>query len=272
MTLTLGSGPFGHHPGGVFNFAAQGPKHAIYFESFPRRVRAEFGGETVLDTVEGKLLHESFHLPVLYVPEADLNAALLEGTEHTTHCPFKGDAGYRSVRAGDRVAENAVWAYREPLDSAPWLAGYASVEWDAMDAWYEEDEPVVAHLRDPYHRVDVRRSSGRVSVTVDGEEVARSDRPVLVFETGLPPRSYIPRDDLPGELLAPSAKTSVCPYKGTATWYSLRVTGEELADTAWSYDSPLGESGPLAGLVSFDGEGIELRHERVGARAGAAAT
>jgi uncharacterized protein (DUF427 family) len=160
MTLTIGTGPFGKEHGD-FNFDTGVLKaYTLYFEGSPKRVRAVFGGETVADSRRAKLLHETGLLPVYYFPEEDLNHDLLEWTDHSTHCPFKGDASYRSVRVGDRVAENAVWSYPEPDHFAP-LKGYAAFYWRKLDHWYEEDEEVFVHPRDPYHRVDVLPSSVR---------------------------------------------------------------------------------------------------------------
>src|SRR6266508_4226263 len=135
MSLTLGPGPLGTQPGGEANYSIVGPKHRIWFQAHPRRMRAEIGGRTVLDTVHGHLLHESNIPPRLYVPLDDFDRELLAPTDHTTHCPFKGDASYCSVRVGDDVRENAVWAYRVPKPEAAWLAPFASLYWERADAW-----------------------------------------------------------------------------------------------------------------------------------------
>ncbi len=205
MALTVGTGPFGEGRDGTFNFEVTAPQeHALYLENSPRRVRAVFGGETVVDTRHAKLLHETGHLPVYYFPVEDVRQDLLERTDHSTHCPFKGDASYWSVRVGDRVAENAVWGYEEPMDSAPPLRDLVAFYFDAMDAWYEEDEEIFVHPKDPYHRVDVLESSRRVRISVNGEVVAETDRPKMLFETGLPPRYYVPPEDVRRDLLVPS--------------------------------------------------------------------
>src|SRR5439155_23421409 len=129
MSLTVGTGPFGHRPGGVFNFDVPRRKGVIYFEDLPRRIRATFAGETVVDSRHAKLLHEQFHLPVYYFPEAEVRMDLLESTDHATHCPYKGEASYWSVRVGDRVSENAAWGYRDPIDGAPPIAGHLAFYW-----------------------------------------------------------------------------------------------------------------------------------------------
>jgi uncharacterized protein (DUF427 family) len=263
MSLTLGSGPFGSHPAGVFNSRIDGPAHLLYFEPFERRIRAVLDGDTVIDTTRGMLLYESNIAPVLYVPEADVRQDLIERTDHSTHCPYKGDASYWSVGS----AENALWGYEDPIDSASWLKGYVAAYWDKFDAWFEEDEELRLRLRDPYHRIDVREASARVTVRANGEVIAESERPWFLFETGLPVRAYVPLEDVRRALLEPSEKTTVCPYKGIATYWS--VNG--VADAAWSYKEPIPEAGAIEGLVSFLGEGVEVEIDRTVSRSEAQA-
>ena len=162
MGLTMGTGPFGQAPAGTFNFEPDAPKdHALYLEPSPRRVRGVIGGETVVDSTDVQLLHETGYLPVWYFPRSDVRFDLLEATDHTTHCPFKGDASYWTIRVGDRVAENAAWAYPEPVAGSAFLADCVAFYLDAVDEWFEEDEQVFVHPRDPYHRVDIARPSSR---------------------------------------------------------------------------------------------------------------
>ncbi|CAA9408174.1 MAG: Protein of unknown function DUF427 [uncultured Rubrobacteraceae bacterium] len=259
MTLTLGTGPFGEQSAGEFNFEVTAPRgHALYLEDSPRRVRAVFGGETVADSRRIKLLHEKGHLPVYYFPEEDVRWDLLERTNHTTHCPFKGDAAYWSVRAGDRIAENGVWGYPEPLDSAPHISGLVAFYFDAMDAWHEEDEEISIHPKDPYHRVDVLESSRRVRISLGGEVVAETDRPRILFETGLPPRYYIPPEDVrQGSLLASETITG-CPYKGTASYYSVEAGGERAEDVVWYYPEPLPEARKARDHLCFYDEKVDV--------------
>lgn len=252
MTLTLNHGPLSPSPPEQRNYRIDGPAHRLLFTEFPRRVRAVFEGRTVMDTRRGMLLHETGLLPQLYVPEADLAAGVLEPTAHHTHCPFKGAASYRSLRVGERVADNAVWAYPNPLPEAEWLAGYAACYWDAVDAWFDEDEQVFGHLRDPYHRVDTRASSRTVRVRVAGEVIAESSRPVLLSETGLPNRWYLHPDDVRLAALETSGTRTHCPYKGDATYYSLRLGERRVEDVAWSYQQPFDGVRAIAGRLCFD--------------------
>ena len=262
MALTLGNGPFGKGSTGKFNFEVTAPEgHVLYLEDTEKRVRAVFNGETVTDSRRVKILHETNHLPVYYFPEDDLRHDLLERTDHTTHCPFKGDASYRSVRVGDRVADNAVWHYETPLPSTPPITGYAAFYADAIDRWLEEDEEMLGHPHDPYHRVDVLQSSRSIKVTANGKIVAETDKPKLLFETGLPTRYYIPPEDVAVDLLTPSETRTVCPYKGVASYRSLDIDGARIQDAAWYYPEPLPEAGKVRDhLCFYDGKvEIEVR-------------
>ena len=259
MTLTIGTGPFGNQSTGTFNFdTGVLQPHTLYFEDSPRRVRVVFNGETVADSKRVKLMHETGLLPIYYLPEEDVWTDLLEETDHTTHCPFKGDASYWSVRVGDRVAENAVWSYPEPLEGAPPIAGYLAFYWRMMDNWYEENEEVFVHPRDPYHRVDVLESSRHVKVTVNGEVVAESERPKILFETGLPPRYYIPPEDVREEVLVESEKSTGCPYKGTASYWSVESGGERAEDVVWYYPEPISAVEKVRGHLCFYNEKVDL--------------
>lgn len=249
MTLTLGTGPFGPDTTGTFNFTRSGPAHVLYWEDRPRRVRFDVGGQTLCDTLGAKLLHETGILPVTYVPLADVRTDLLVPSGTTSHCPFKGDARYHSVRApGGATVDDVLWEYPAPLEGAPPLAGYAAAFLDRLDAVYEEDERVEGHPRDPFHRVDALHSSRHVRVTVEGAVIAETDRAVLLYETGLPVRAYVPRADVRMDLLRPSDTRTHCPYKGDATYFAPVAGGD---DVAWCYEDPLGEALPAAGHLAF---------------------
>jgi len=257
MSLTLGGGPLGGRPA-ASNYTIESPPHRILFEPDARRLRAYAGDAVVLDTTRAHLLHETGILPVAYVPLEDFDATLLERTATATHCPFKGDASYWSLRVGDDLREDAVWAYEEPIEQAAWLRGFAALAFARADRWTVEDEPVAGHLRDPYHRVDVHQSSRRVRVSVGDDLVAESARPVLVFETSLPVRAYIPRGDLVAGHLAPSPTRTTCAYKGDATYWHLHAAGQTFPDAAWSYELPLAAAMRIAGHVCFAGDAIAI--------------
>jgi uncharacterized protein (DUF427 family) len=258
MSLTMGTAPFGHRPAGRFNFEVPRERGVIYFEDSPRRIRARFGGETIVDSRRAKLLHEQVHLPIYYFPTEDVRMDLLEPTDHSSRCPFKGEASYWSVRVGESLAENAAWGYPEPLEDAPPLAGYVAFYWNEMDEWLEEDEPAIVHARDPYHRVDVLDTSRHVRVSVNGELVADTTRAKVIFETGLPPRWYIPAEDVRTEALADSDTRTGCAYKGFASYRHVEGGGVVEEDLVWLYEDPTREVAPIKGHLAFFNERADI--------------
>ena len=226
----------------------------LSLEPSPRQVRTVLGGETVADSSQMMLLHERGHLPVYYFPLADVVTALLEPSEHSTRCPYKGDARYWTVRAGDAVAENAAWNYPHPVEGAENLADYVAFYWDRMDAWYEEDEEVFVHARDPYKRIDVIQSSRHVRIVLAGEVMAESRRARFLFKTGLPTRYYFPAEDVRTDLLKPSETRTRCPYKGQARYFG-GPSGEGFVDdVVWSYPDPVPECPKIKDYLCFFNE------------------
>lgn len=259
MSLMIGYGPLGTDPAGSFNFERPRRKGALYFEDSPRRIRARLGEETVVDSRHAKLLHEHGHVPIYYFPEHDVRMDLLESNDHSTRCPYKGEASYWSVRVGDRVAENAVWSYLDPLEDAPPIAGHFALYWNEMDEWLQEDERAVVHARDPYTRIDVLDTSRHVEVSVGGEIVADTTRARVLFETSLPPRWYIPREDVRDGALVESDTESGCAYKGFASYWSVRAGGVEETDIAWYYREPLRDAERVKDYVAFLNEAVDIR-------------
>ena len=183
---------------------------------------------------------------------------LLEPSETVTHCPFKGDARYWHLRVGDRLIEDALWEYPTPLPGAIDLRGLLSPYTEKFDRWTEEDDEVIGHPRDPFHRIDVRRSSARVTVRAGGVEVAETTRALALAETGLPLRWYVPLDDVREEVLVATSTETLCPYKGRASYWSVQVEDKTFPDSAWGYSEPLDEAAAIAGHVSFLGDGVEV--------------
>jgi uncharacterized protein (DUF427 family) len=229
-----------------------------------RRVRVFFGGQAVADSSRTLYLFEAGHLPVYYFPRADVRFDLLEPTTKHTRCPWKGEASYYDVVVGDRRVENAVWTYPAPIDSVPEIKDYVAFYWGKADAWYEEDDEVYVHARDPYHRVDVMNSSRHVEVRVNGVLVAETRQPRLLFETGLPVRYYIPKLDVRLDLLEPTATRTRCPYKGEAVYWSVRAGDEVHADLAWSYPAPIPEMPKIENLLAFYNEKVDITVDGVG--------
>jgi uncharacterized protein (DUF427 family) len=219
MSLTMGTGPFARKRAGKFDFSL--PEHVVFVEDFPRRVRAVAGGRTVVDSDAVKLVHQTDRLPYYAFPAADVSS----------------DAA-------------------RPEPAAP---GHVRVPWDSADAWYEEDQQVYGHVRDPYHRIDVVPTTRRLRVSVDGVVLAESGQVRGLYETGLPVRWYLPRADVRLDLLERSDTRTRCAYKGQATHWSARV-GDRLAeDVAWSYDDDVQrEAEDVRGRICFYNEFVDL--------------
>jgi uncharacterized protein (DUF427 family) len=256
MGLMYGRGPFSREPAGAFNFEPPPPGSVLYLEPSPKRVRVVLGGEVVADSRSAMLLHESGHQPVYYFPSGDVRSEALEPSDRVTHCPKKGEAAYFSLRVGERFEEAAAWYYADPIASAPpALRGMIAFYFRRMDRWLEEDEEIRGHPRDPYHRIDILRTSREVRVSVDGFELAHTRRARALFETGLPTRWYIPREDVTAELLS-SETTTHCPYKGDASYHSVAVPDGE--DLVWYYPEPFSGALPIAGLLAFYNERVDI--------------
>jgi uncharacterized protein (DUF427 family) len=227
----------------------------LQFEPTARRVRVMFGGATIADSRAVMLMIEKRRLAVYYFPIKDVRQDLLVETDYRGQHAGRGEATFYSVKVGNKVAEKAAWRYLNP--ERPELKDYIAFYWDKMDAWFEEDDEVFVHPRDPYHRVDVLNSSRHVKVIVGGEVVAESRRPRLLFETGLPVRYYIPKVDVRLDLLMPTNTSTRCPYKGKASYWSVNVKGKEFKDIVWGYPAPIPECSKIENLLCFYDEKVD---------------
>ena len=223
----MGTGPFGHRPAGQFNVDIPA-NDVLFVDPSPRWIRAERGGETVIDSRRMKMLHQHGALGRYFFPRDDVRLDLLDGVEPV-----------------------------EPPAGAMGLEGYVAIPWDAVDAWYEEDEQLIAHAIDPYHRVDVRRSSRFVGVSAGGVELAATGRARALFETGLPTRWYLPREDISAEL-EPSDLRTECAYKGVASYFSVRAGDALLENVAWTYPDPRHDAADVRDFVCFFNEAVDL--------------
>jgi uncharacterized protein (DUF427 family) len=259
MALTAADGPFSGRSPGRFNLEIDAPTGAVlFFEPVPQRIRAIVEGETILDSTNAKLLHETRHLPVYYFPERDLRSDVLVPSEKRTHCPHKGEARYWTLRVGERELPDAVWHYPEPIEQASFLAGHVALYWNAVDEWFAEEAQLFGHPRDPYARIDVYPSSRHVRVSLGGEVVAESRRTMALFESNLPTRWYFPPEDVRLELLETSETKTRCAYKGQASYWHVRAGGELHDDLAWTYREPQHDGEPVKELVAFFNERVDL--------------
>jgi uncharacterized protein (DUF427 family) len=242
-----------------------------------KRVRASVADRTVVDTTSALIVWEPRRVVGSWaVPESDLRAVLspsgssdpaaADGAGHdlpsVSSRPVLDPSIPFAVHTTDGTAVDITIDGRtlsgagfRPAD--PGLAGYVVLDFAAFDQWWEEDAPSVGHPRDPFHRVDALPSSRTVRIELDGELIAESDRPVLLFETMLPTRYYLPREDVRVEL-RPTATTTQCAYKGTANYFGVTVAGRTVDDIAWTYRTPFTDATPVEGLVCFFNERVDI--------------
>jgi uncharacterized protein (DUF427 family) len=225
-------------------------------EPVPRRIRAFLGGEKVLDTTQALYVWEWPNYPQYYIPLADVRQDLLEPEGHAQQTG-RGLVELRGLRAGTEHRPRAAKVVTEsPIDG---LSGTVRFEWAAMDAWFEEDEQVFVHPRSPYTRVDALRSNRPIRVELEGTVLAEACSSVMVFETGLPTRYYLSRTDVDFAHLIPTGTVTACPYKGTTSAYwSIRAGQTVHQDLAWSYDFPTRQLEPIAGLIAFYNEKVDI--------------
>jgi uncharacterized protein (DUF427 family) len=231
-------------------------KDGVHVELSPRRVRAFFDNQLLVDSEKVLLVFETKRPPVYWFPTSDVRMEVLARKEHAPDAA-SGTDHWRS-NTGGKVAENLAWSYADPSGDLAPLADHIAFYWNAVDAWYEEDEEVFVHPRDPYTRVDTVHSSRHVRVEVDSQVVAETNRPVLLYETGLPTRYYIPKLDVRMNLLEATDTVTHCPYKGAASYWSLRVGDKTYKDFVWSYPRPIPEIPKIENLLCFYNEKVDI--------------
>ena len=232
------------------------PRGQVRTEPSDKRVRIYFGGELIADTTDALYVWEGPNYPQYYIPGRDIAPNVLVASATTKRSPSRGTATYYTVRSGGREATDAAWSYADsPLDE---LRDLVRFDFDAMDAWFEEDEEIFVHPRSPTTRVQILPSSRHVTVSVDGVVIADTRRPMFLYETGLPRRTYFSKLDVRMDLLRSTDKSSRCPYKGTARYWTVTTPTAEHADLAWSYPAPFRESERIAGLVAFYDERVDV--------------
>ncbi|MEU3300962.1 DUF427 domain-containing protein [Streptomyces sp. NPDC006678] len=234
------------------------PADSVVWEPSDRWVRGTKGDVTVVDSHRAVLLWEPGRpVPLYAFPAEDVRMDLLRRFERPASRRHGGATVYYDLVIGDEIVRTAAWEC--PGEE---LAGYVCFAWfghEVLDHWYEEDEEVFVHPRDPHKRVDALPSSRHVQVEIEGTVVADTRTPVLLFETGLPVRYYFPREDVRLELFTPTDTRTRCPYKGVATEYwSWAGGGDVRPGIAWSYPDPLPAVGVIKDLVAFYDEFVDV--------------
>ncbi|MEU0185120.1 DUF427 domain-containing protein [Streptomyces sp. NPDC006207] len=254
MGLSWQQGPLSTTRIGHFLVPDPLPERMLFAERLRRRMRVRFAGEWIADSEDVVLLHEPGRYPVAYFPRSDVLPEALVAGNHVTRHKDLGDTAWFAVRAGERTAERAAWELVALPEHAGDLKGRIAFAWRAMDAFYEEDDRILGHAADAYHRIDIRTTSRTLEVRSDGRVVARSGHPVVLYESGFAPRWYVPRADVDESALTPAEDRTFCPYKGIAAYYD--IGGARKA--AWSYRDAYPEVGRIDDLVSFEPDKVEV--------------
>lgn len=234
----------------------------VRVEPSPRWVRVVLAGRTVADSKQ-PMLHVSYgrpirsgsrkpELPTYFFALDEVDMSILELAE-----VVDGRQWWHAAVDG-RTVEYAAWSYAEPTGAVEDLSGHITFDWDQMDAWYEEAQEIFEHARDPHHRVDLIASTRQIGITFNGQRLASSDRPSLLFETTLPTRYYLPPEDVDFDYLEPSVLVTRCPYKGIARFWSVKGAGQEGRNVAWSYPDPIAENPKIKDLVAFYNERVDI--------------
>jgi uncharacterized protein (DUF427 family) len=255
MGLSWQQGPLGRNPNGTFLAATSMPERVLYIEPVRRRMSVELGGGVIARSDDAVLLFEPARYPVAYFPVGDIADGVLQPADHQSTHPDLGATKWFDVVGGDdQIAKRGAWQHVDPPPQAAGLRGTVAFAWRAMDAFYEEHERVLGHAADPYHRIDIRRSSRHLLVRKDDQVVADTHAPLVLYESGFAPRWYVPRADVVAEALHPVEGQTFCPYKGLASYYDIG----DVRTAAWSYRAPFDEMARIADLVSFEPDKVTI--------------
>jgi uncharacterized protein (DUF427 family) len=255
MGLSWQQGPLS--PGAIGRFLMPDPlpTRLLYLEPLRRRMRVRFGGDWIADSEHVFLLFEPGRYPVAYFPETDISPGALERSEHTTRHADLGLTSWYTVRVGQQHAPRGAWQHTNLPPYASELKARFAFAWPAMDAFYEEDERIMGHAADSYHRIDIRQSFRNFVVRHGDRIIADTKRPLVLYESGFAPRWYVSRADIDESALTFVEHQTFCPYKGLCSYYD--IGDARLA--AWSYREAYPEVGRISGLVSFEPDIVSAR-------------
>jgi uncharacterized protein (DUF427 family) len=253
MGLSWQQGPLGRNANGQFLVPGM-PRRVLYAEPLRRRMRAELGGSTIVQSDGAVLLFEPARYPVAYFPTADFAAGSLRPFDHRSTHPDLGETAWFAVVGGTRRAERGAWQHVALPHHAAILEGKVAIAWRAMDGFYEEDDRILGHAADPYHRIDIRHTSRHLRVRAGERVVADTTSPIVLYESGFAPRWYVPRDDVAADALALNELRTFCPYKGIASHYDI----DGAQNAAWSYRAPFHDMAAIGDLLSFEPDRVEV--------------
>jgi uncharacterized protein (DUF427 family) len=254
MGLSWQQGPLAPGAIGHFLVADPLPERLLFAERLRRRMRVRFGGAWIADSEDVTLLHEPGRYPVAYFPLGDITDDVLQPSEHATRHQDLGATSWYTVQAAAHSTPRAAWQHTELPGYSSELKGRVAFAWRAMDAFYEEDERIVGHAADAYHRIDIRQTSRHLVVRHEDRVVADSMRPLALYESGFAPRWYVPRADVDESALTPAQGQTFCPYKGLCSYYDIA----DARKAAWSYQDAWPEVRRISGLVSFEPDKVEV--------------
>ena len=255
MGLSWQQGPLGRNPSGMFLTGTPMPERVLYMEPLRRRMSVKLGGSIIARSDEAVILFEPGRYPVAYFPIGGIAHDVLQPAGHESAHPDLGTTTWFDVVGGDgEITRRGAWQHVEPPEQAGALSDKVAFAWRQMDAFYEEDERILGHAADPYHRIDIRRASRRLVVRDGYRVIADTPAPLVLYESGFAPRWYIPRADIVADALEPVEGQTFCPYKGLASYYNVG----DARTAAWSYRAPFEEVERIADLVSFYPEKVTM--------------
>ena len=261
MGLSWQQGPLSAGAIGRFLVPEPLPMKLLYVEPLRRRMRVRFGGVWIADSEDVVLLFEPGHYPMAYFPQNDISADILVPSEYTTQHHELGLTSWFVVRAGAQSTPRGAWQHTQLPGYASELRGRIAFAWPAMDAFYEEDERIVGHAADSYHRIDIRQTSRHLVVRHSDRIIAESKRPMVLYESGFAPRWYVPRADVDEAALTPAERQTFCPYKGVCSYYNI---GDALL-AVWSYPDAYHEVDRISNFLSFEPDivSVEIDDKRI---------
>jgi uncharacterized protein (DUF427 family) len=254
MGLSWQQGPLSGATVGRFLTREPLPQRLLFAEPLRRRMRVKFAGGWIADSEDLVLLHEPGRYPVAYFPLAAVQPGVLVSESRKTQHHDLGDTAWFSVSVGDRSVSHAGWAHTALPDHANVLQGRIAFAWRAMDAFYEEDERIVGHAADAYHRIDIRQTSRHLVVRLGDRVIADTRRQLVLFESGFAPRWYVLREDIDETALMPAERQTFCPYKGLASYYDIGSRKR----AAWYYPRAWPEVARISNLVSFEPDEVDV--------------
>jgi uncharacterized protein (DUF427 family) len=254
MGLSWQQGPLSGVSPGRFLTPEPLPRRLLFVEPLRRRLRVKLASEWIADSEDVLLLHEPGRYPVAFFPLASIRSGVLVSESRTTEHPDFGVTSWFTVVVGEHRSMRGAWQYTALPAYAGELRERVAFAWRAMEAFYEEDDRIVGHAADAYHRIDIRHSSRHLIVKDGGKLIANTQRPLVLYESGFAPRWYVPRQDIDGNALTPTPGQTFCPYKGLCNYYDIGAHKR----AAWSYLEAWPEVALITNFVSFEPDQVEV--------------